>query len=193
MQLVDIFRQKAICGFRSNLCNCPESPSTLPTITSTEWKLFLPWSYHLAMSFRLETNTGSLSKYQNQKSDSDRYKRGFFTARESQVIVNAMEKFLEHRSEFHVTKGFFVHVVSGSYNVSSLELRNERKTTQQWGLCVTNSISLNQVLVYHERVYADKVVIRIWSLRSFFWLNITPKLLPTLLPNMCFRSQLKSG
>ena len=57
--------------------------------------------------------------------------------------------------------------MSNSYNVSRLELRNKRKATQQWSFCVANEIVLNQVGVYHERVYADNVVSKFWFVRSF--------------------------
>ena len=54
-----------------------------------------------------------------------------------------------------------------SYIVSRLELRNKRKATQQCSFCVTNVIVLNQVGVYHERVYAYNVVSKCWFVRSF--------------------------
>ena len=66
-----------------------------------------------------------------------------------------------------VAKCLIVHVLSSNYNVSRLELRNKRKATQQWGLCVANVIVLNHVGVYHERVYADNVVSKFWFVRSF--------------------------
>ena len=59
------------------------------------------------------------------------------------------------------------HVLSNSYNVSRLELRNKRKATKQWNFCGANDIVLNQVCVYHERVYAYNVVSKIWFVRSF--------------------------
>ena len=43
----------------------------------------------------------------------------------------------------------------------------KKKATQQWSLCVANDIVLNQVGVYHERVYADNVVSKFWFVRSF--------------------------
>ena len=97
-------------------------------------------------------NVGSFSEHQNKRSDTDRYKWYFFTARLSQVIVNTMKRIFEQRSELQVANCLIVHVLSSSYNVSGLELRNERKATQQWSLCVANDIVLNQVCVYHERV-----------------------------------------
>ena len=91
----------------------------------------------------------------------------FFTARVSQVNVNTMKRIFEQWSELQVTKCLIVHVLSSSYNVSRLELRNKRKATQQWSLCVTNGIVLNQIGVYHERVYADNVVSKFWFVMSF--------------------------
>ena len=91
----------------------------------------------------------------------------FFTARVSQVNVNTMKRFFEQRSELQVAKCLIVHVLSSSYNFSRLEPRNKRKATQQWSLCVANDIVLNQVCVYHERVYAYSVVSKFWSVRSF--------------------------
>ena len=52
--------------------------------------------------------------------------KGFFTARVSQVNVNTRERIVEQRSELQVAKYLIVHVLSSSYNVSSLELRNKR-------------------------------------------------------------------
>ena len=78
-----------------------------------------------------------------------------------------MKKNFEQRSDLQVAKCLIVQVLSNSYNVSTLELRNEKKTTQQWSLCVANDIVLNQVGAYHERVYADNVVSKFWFVRSF--------------------------
>ena len=79
---------------------------------------------------------------------------------------------------------FMLHVLSSSYNVSSPELWNEWKT-QQWGLRVTSDIVLNQVRVYHERVFADTAVSKLWFVRSFtsqqhsnFVANNIPKMYP---------------
>ena len=47
-----------------------------------------------------------------------------------------------------------------------LSLEKNEKETQQWSLCVANDIVLNQVGVYHERVYADNVS-KFWFVRSF--------------------------
>ena len=111
-------------------------------------------------------NVGGLSKHQNRTSDTDRCKEYFFAARVSQVNVNTMKRFFEQRFEFQVAKNMIVHILSSSYNVSRLELRNKRKAKQQWSFCVANDIVLNQVGVYHERVYADNVVSKVWIVRS---------------------------
>ena len=92
---------------------------------------------------------------------------GFFTARFSQVNMNTTKRVFEKRSELQVTNCLIVHVLSSSYNVSSLELRNKRKATQQWSFRVANDILLNQVGVYHERVCANNVVSKFWFVRSF--------------------------
>ena len=112
-------------------------------------------------------NVGGFSEHQNKTSDANRYKGYFFTARVSQVNANTMKRIFEQRSELQVAKCLIVHVLSSSYNVSRLELRNKRKATQQWSLCVANDIVLNQVCVYHEKVYADNVVSKFWFVRSF--------------------------
>ena len=131
-------------------------------------------------------HVGGFSEHQNKTSDIDRYKRYFFTARVSQVNMNNMKRIFEQRSELQVAKCLIVHVLSSSYNVSRLELRNKRKATQQWSLRVANDVVLNQVGVYHKGVYADNVVSSFWFVRSFSSpLNITPNSLPTLLPKMC--------
>ena len=79
-------------------------------------------------------------------------KEGTFSPLVFQVNVNSMRRIFEQRSELQVAKSLIVHVLSSSYNVSSLEPRNKRKTTQQWNLRVANDIVVNQVRVYHERV-----------------------------------------
>ena len=112
-------------------------------------------------------NVGSFLEHQNKSSDTDRYEKYFFTARVSQVNVNTMKRIFEQRSELQVAKCLIVLVVSSNYNVSRLELRNKRKATQQWSLCVANVIVLNQVGVYHEMVYGDNVVSKFWFVRSF--------------------------
>ena len=63
-----------------------------------------------------------------------------------------MKRSFEQRSELQAAKCLIVLVLSISYNVSSLELRNEKKATQQWSFRSANDIVLNQVGVYHERV-----------------------------------------
>ena len=163
----DTFTQKWNWSSPNNLCKCTEPPSTLSTNTSIVWNLHLSWSNHLGTSFRLEMNVGGFSEHQNKTSDTDRYKRYFFTARVSQVNLNSMKRIFEQRSELQVAKCLIVHVLSSSYNVSRLELRNKRKATQQGNLCVTNDIVLNQVCVYQDRVYAYNVVSRFWFVRSF--------------------------
>ena len=112
-------------------------------------------------------NVGGFSEHQNKTSDTDRYKSYFFTARVSQVNVNTMKKIFEQRSELQVAKCLIVHVLFSSYNVSRLELRNKKKATQHWSLCVANDIVLNQVCVYQARVYAYNVLSIFWFVRSF--------------------------
>ena len=112
-------------------------------------------------------NVGSLFEHQNKSSDTDRCKGYFFTAHVSQVNVNTMKRFSEQRSELQVAKCLIVHVLSSSYNVSSIEIRNKKKEIQHCNPRVANDIVLNQVLVYHERVYADNVVSKFWFVRSF--------------------------
>ena len=163
----DIFTQKWNCRSPKNLCKCTESSSTLPTNNSIEWNLSLSWSNHLVTSFRLEMEVGGSLEHQNKTSHTNRCKRCFFTARISQVNVNTMKTVFEQRSELQVAKCLIVHVLFSSYNVSSRELRNTRKATQQWSQCVANDIVLNQVGVYHKRVYAENVVSKIWFVRSF--------------------------
>ena len=59
------------------------------------------------------------------------------------------------------------HVLSSSYKVSRLELRNKRKAKQHWNLCVVKDFVLNKICVNHERVYAYNVLIKLWFQRSF--------------------------
>ena len=162
-----IYLRKNGIAVPNNLCKCTESPSTLSTNTSIEWNLYFSWSNHLVTSFRLEMNVGSFSEHQIKTSDTDRYKRYFFTARVSQVNVITMKRIFEQRSELQLAKCLIVHVLSSSYNVSRLELSNKKEATQQWSFCVANDILLNQVGVYHDRVYADNVVSKFWFVRSF--------------------------
>ena len=163
----DLFTQKWNCSSPNNLCKCTKSSSTLSTNTSIEWNLYLSWSNHLVTSFSIQMKVGGFFEYQNKTSGSDRYKRYFLTAPVSQVNVNTMKRFFEQRSELQVAKCLIVRVQSSSYNVFRLEFRNKRKATQQWSLFVANDIVLNQVGVYHERVYADNVVNKFWFMRSF--------------------------
>ena len=154
----DTFFAKMDCSSPSNLCKCTESPPTLSTNTSKESNFYFSWSNHLVTSCRLEMNVGGFSEHQSKTGDIDTYKGYFFTARVSQVIVNTMKRVFEQRSELQVAKCLIVQVLSSSYNVSNLELRNKRKATQQWSFRVANDIVLNQVRVYHEREYSGNVV-----------------------------------
>ena len=126
----DIFTQKWNCSSPNNLCKCNESPSTLSTNTSIVWNLFLSLSNHLVTSFRLETNVRGFSEHQNKTTNTDRYKGYFFAARVSQVNVNSVKRIFEQRSELQVANCLIIHVLSSSYNVSRLELRNKKKATQ---------------------------------------------------------------
>ena len=163
----DIFTQKWNCSSPKNLCKCTESPTTLATNTPIKWNLYLSWSNHLVRSCRLEMNVGGFSEHQNKTSGTDRYKGHFFITRISQVNVNSMKRYFEQRSELQVAKCLLVHILSSSYNFSRLELRNEKKTTQQRSLLFAHHFVLNQVRVYHERVYADRFIVKIWFVRSF--------------------------
>ena len=78
---------------------------------------------------------GGFSEHQNKTSDTDKYKRFFFTVCVSQVIVNTMKKIFEQRSELQVAKCLIVHVLSSSYNVSRLELRNKKESKAMEFLC----------------------------------------------------------
>ena len=164
----DMFRQKWNCSSPINLCKCTESQSTLSTNNSLEWKLYLSWSNHFVKFFRLEMNVGGFSEHQNKTSVTDRYIAYFFIAHVSQVNVNTMKSIFGQRSELQVAKCLIVNALSSSCIVSGLELRNKRKAMQQWRLCVANDILLNQVCVYHERVYVDNVVSKFWFVTSFF-------------------------
>ena len=112
-------------------------------------------------------NVESLFKHQNKTNDNNRYKGYFFAARVSQVKVKTMERIFEQRFELQVAENLIVLVLSSSYNVSSIDFRNKKKTMQQGSPRVANDIVLNQVLVYHEKVYADNVMGKFWILRSF--------------------------
>ena len=137
-------------------------------------------------------NVGGFSEHQNKTSDTDRYRRYFFTARVSQVNINTMKRIFEQWSGLQVAKCLIVHVLSSSYNVSRLELRNKRDATQQWNLCVNNDIVFNQIGVYHERVYADNVESKFWLVKSLssqhyseFITNITSKNLSQIRAKEC--------
>ena len=104
-------------------------------------------------------NVGGFSEHQSKTSDTNRYKGYFFTARVFQIIVNTFKRFFEQRSELQVVKCLIVLVLSSSYYVSRPELRNKKEATQQRSFCITNDIVLNQVCLYHERVYAYNVLI----------------------------------
>ena len=130
-------------------------------------------------------NVGGFCEHQNKMSHIRRYKRYFSTTRVSQVNVNTMKRIFEQLSELQVANYLIVHVLSSSYKVSRLVLRNKRKATQQWDLCVANDVALNQVGIYHERVYADNVVSKFCFVRSFssqnyskFFTNITSEIVP---------------
>ena len=103
-------------------------------------------------------NAGGFSEHQNKTIDTDRYKGYFFAARVSQVDVNTMKKVLEQGSDLQVAKCLIDHILCSNYNVSSLELGNKRKATQQWSLRLTNDFVINEVRVYHEGGFADDVV-----------------------------------
>ena len=163
----DIFTQNWSCSSPNNFCNCTESPPMLSTNTSIEWKLHLSWSNHHITSFSLEMIVGGISEHQYKTIDTERYDGCFFTARVSEVNMNKMKKSFEQWSELQVVKCLINHVLFSSYNVSNLELWNEKKTTQQQTLRVASDFVLNQVRIYHERVCADKVVSKFWFLRSF--------------------------
>ena len=77
------------------------------------------------------------------------------------------ERNFEQWSELQVATYLIVHEMSRSYFVSSIEIRNEGKATEQQSLCFAKDISLNQVRVYHERVYWGNIVSKFWLLRSF--------------------------
>ena len=101
---------------------------------------------------------GGFSELENKTSDTDSLAACFSTSRVSQVSVITMKIFFEQRSELQVTKRLIGHALSSSYNVSSFELRVKKKTTQHWNFRGTNNFVLNQVRVYHERVYVDNVL-----------------------------------
>ena len=123
----DIITQKWNCSSPKNMCKYTESTSTLST------KAFLK----IKTKRVLPTDT-----------------KGIFSSLKCvcEVNVKTTKKFFEQRSDLQVAKCLIVHVLPSSYNVSSLELRNKRKATQQGRLRVANDIVLKQVRAYHERV-----------------------------------------
>ena len=78
-----------------------------------------------------------------------------------------MKRVFKQWSELQVAKCLIVHVLSSSYNISSPELRNKLKATHQWSFRVANDHALNQVHVYHERVYMDNVLRKFRFVRPF--------------------------
>ena len=137
-------------------------------------------------------NVGSFSKQQNQTIDTDCYNRFLFTTCVSEFILNTMKRFFEQRCDFHFTKGLIVHIVSSSYKVSSFELWKEKKATQKLDFCVANDIGLNEIHEYDERVYADKVLSKLWFVRSFssrhhsqFLANIASEILSQVRTEKC--------
>ena len=91
----------------------------------------------------------------------------FFWLRASQVTVNTLRRTFEKQCELQVAKCLTVHVLSSSYNVYRLESRKKRKATQQWNFRLAYDFKPNQLRVYHERLYADKVPIKFWFVRCF--------------------------
>ena len=73
-------------------------------------------------------NVGNFFEHQSKTRDTDRYKGYFFTSRVFQVNVKTMKTIFGQRSELQVAKCLIIHALSGSYNVSSLELRKKRET-----------------------------------------------------------------
>ena len=67
-------------------------------------------------------NIVGFSKHQYKRSNTDRYKGCFSTARDAQVIANSTKIFLGQRSKLYVTNGLIFRVLSSSYNVSVPEL-----------------------------------------------------------------------
>ena len=96
-------------------------------------------------------NVGGFSEHQNKTSDTNRYTGYFFTARVSQGNVNTMKRIFEQLSELQVAKCLIVLVLSTSYNVSRLELRNKRKATRQYGAFVSPTILYSIRFVYIMR------------------------------------------
>ena len=82
-------------------------------------------------------------------------------------IWTIWKNFFEQRSELQFFKYLTVLVLFSIFNISSLELWNKRKPTQQRGLRVAN-IALNQLSVHHQREFADVVLSKILFMRLFF-------------------------
>ena len=102
----------------------------------------------------------------------EKRQKSFFTACVSHVNVNTMKRFFEQWSELQVAKGLIVHycplfIRSPAMSFETKGKQGPLNVSLQMGLCVTNDIVLNQVRVYHERVYADNVVSKFWFERSF--------------------------
>ena len=91
---------------------------------------------------------------------------GNFSPLVSHVNVNTLKNFLFSGLNCRLLN-LLVQLLTTSYNVSSLELRNEKTATQPWIHRVANDILLHRVRVYHERGYADNVVSKFWFVRSF--------------------------
>ena len=115
-----IFTKKWICSSPKSLCKCTVSPSTFSTKSFREWNLYLSSSNHIVAPFMLEMNVGGFPKHHNNKSDTARYKRDFFTSLVSQVRVNTMKRTFEQRSGLQVAKCLTVHVLSRSSSVTRL-------------------------------------------------------------------------
>ena len=128
-------------------------------------------------------NVGGFSEHQDRRSDTNGYEGCFFTARISQVNMKTTKKISKQRFELQIAKCLVVQLLSNSYNASSPELRINWKATQRGSRRVANDIVLNQVRVYHERVYADKVVSKFWFVRSSssqHYSNFNPTVLPKM-------------
>ena len=165
----DILTQKGNCGSPKRLCTCTESPPTMWTNSSLELNLYFSWSNHLVTSFRWEMNNGAFLNIKIKRvipTDT----QGIFSLL---VFLNSI---------WILGKEF----LNSGLN-SNLELRNKRKATQQWSLCVAIDIVLNHDRLYHERVRAD-----VWFVRSFasqhyskFKTNITSENLSQIRTKRC--------
>ena len=72
-------RKKGIAVLPITCARALNPLSPLSSNRSMVWNFYLPRSKHLVVSYVLEMNIGYLSKHQNKPSDTDRYKRYFFT------------------------------------------------------------------------------------------------------------------